>query len=273
MEPTAEAAPGKPRAGAGSTVWDRLAAGVTPPTYVAKVGQAERIELASDRGTRTHNTLRYRLSHWPVWIWVFFIAPGPLTFDLFRAGFDRRMALWLAAVLTGTGLAFLFGRMPGCEYVPYISRFGDDRPNPLYRRVCYTFGWSAIFTFASLNLAGLVLAVATGRWQLRQIYDVAYFPFVGIVAILGSLGTLPRTRPSTKLEGYERRAFYGGVWTVSAAQLVLWPLWRILPPTRGFDVVKLAVYIGLLAFIGNLARRGLLPRTRPIVAGEVVTSE
>ena len=255
------------------TFWDRLTARVTPPTYVAKVGHAERIELASDRGVRTHNTLRYRLSHWPVWIWVFFIAPGPLTFDLFRAGFDRRMALWLGVVLAGTGVAWVLGRMPGCEYVPYIARFGDDRPNPLYRRVCYTFGWSAVINFALLNLAGLVLAVATDRWRLREIFDLAYFPLVGAVAILGALGVLPRTRPSTKFEGYERRAFYGGVWTVATAQLVLWPLWRILPPGRGFDILKLGIYVGLLAFMGNLARRGLLPRTRPIVAGEVMTSE
>jgi hypothetical protein len=117
------------------------------------------------------------------------------------------------------------------------------------------------------------MAVMTGRWQLRQIYDLAYFPLVGVVVMLGTLGVLPRTRASTKLEGYERRAFYGGVWTVSTAQLVLWPLWRILPPGRGFDLLKLAICVGLLLFMGNLARRGLLPRTRPIVAGEAITSE
>ena len=27
-------------------------------------------------------------NHWPIWIFVFFIAPGPLTFDLFERGFD-----------------------------------------------------------------------------------------------------------------------------------------------------------------------------------------
>src|SRR5438034_7383788 len=29
----------------------------------------------------------YRLAHWPIWIWVFFLAPGPLTFQLFA---DRK---------------------------------------------------------------------------------------------------------------------------------------------------------------------------------------
>jgi hypothetical protein len=255
------------------TFWDRLTARVTPPTYVARVGQAERVEIVEDRGIRTHNTLRYRLAHWPVWAWVFFIVPGPLTFDLFRAGFDRRMALWLGTVFLGTGVAWMVGRMPGCEYIPYIMRFGDDRPNPLYRRVCYTFGWITIITFALLNLVGLALAIATGRWQLRQIYDAAYVPLAGAIGILGALGRLPRTRPSTKFEGYERRVFYGGVWTVASAQLVLWPLWRILPAGRGFDVLKLVVYVGLLIYTGDLARRGLLPRTRPIVPGELVESD
>lgn len=273
MKPAADMTTDNLRATGGSTLWDRLVARVTPPTYVAKVGHAERVELVADRGVRTHNTLRYRLSHWPVWIWVFFITPGPLTFDLFRAGFDRRIALWLGAVVAGTGIAWMLGRMPGCEYIPYIARFGDDRPNPLYRRVCYTFGWSAIVTFALLNLVGLVLAVATGGWYLRQIYDLAYFPLVGVIAVLGALGKLPRTRPSTKGEGYERRAFYGGVWTVATAQLILWPLWRLLPPGRSFDVLKLVVYLALLVCVGNLARRGLLPRTRPIVPGDVVTFE
>jgi hypothetical protein len=29
------------------------------------------------------------------------------------------------------------------------------------------------------------------------------------------------------------------------------------------DVLKLAIFLGILAFVGNLARLGRLPRTRP----------
>ena len=115
----------------------------------------------------------YRFNHWPIWIFVFFIAPGPLTFDLFERGFDSRMAIWLGAVLLGTGIAGLRGRLPGVEAAPYIIRFTEDRPNPLYRRVCYTFAWSAAITFAVLNIAGLVVAIATGEWYLKQIYRYA----------------------------------------------------------------------------------------------------
>jgi len=65
------------------------------------------VEYASARKIRERNKLYYRFNHWPIWIFVFFIAPGPLTFDLFERGFDSRMALWLAAVLIGTGIAGL----------------------------------------------------------------------------------------------------------------------------------------------------------------------
>jgi hypothetical protein len=229
--------------------------------------------LAGDRRIRERNTIKYRLYHWPIWIWVFFIAPGPLTFDLFERGFDTRMALWLGAVLIGTGLAGLAGWLPGVEPRPYIIRFTEDKPNPLYRRVCYTFAWSAVITFAVLNIAGLTWAIATGEWRLRQLYDAAYFPIAGSVWLLGLLGRLPRVLPSTRNEGHERRFFYGSVWAVCVAQPVLWLLWRVLPQTPPADVVKLLVFIGILAYVGNLARRGLLPRTRPIVPGELAVSD
>ena len=178
------------------------------------------VELASERKIRDRNKTYYRVLHWPIWIWVFFIAPGPLTFDLFARGFDRRMALWLGAVMVGTGIAGLRGRLPGVEPRPYIIRFTEDRPNPLYRRVCYTFAWSAAVTFAVLNIFGLLSAIATGVWRLRQIYDAAYFPVAGSIWLLGLAGRLPRVMASTKGEGHERRYFYGTVWAVCIAQPV-----------------------------------------------------
>ena len=232
-----------------------------------------RVELASDRKIRHRNKLYYRFLHWPIWIFVFFIAPGPLTFDLFDRGFDSRMALWLGVVLVGTGVAGLRGSLPGVEARPYIIRFTEDRPNPLYRRVCYTFAWSAAITFAVLNIAGLVYAIATGVWQLDRMYDAAYFPIAGVVWLLGLLGRLPRVMASTQGEGHERRYFYGTVWAVCFAQPVLWLLWGVLPQTRVGDSTKLAVFVGVLVFVGLLAHRGVLPRTRPIVPGEIAVSD
>jgi hypothetical protein len=248
-------------------------AGLVPPAYEQQLGHARLVERASDRRIRTANKLSYRLNHWPIWIWVFFITPGPLTFDLFARGFDVRMAGWLAVVLVGTGLAGLAGRLPGVEPAPYIVRFTEDRPNPLYRRICYTFAWSAVVTFAVLNIAGLVWAAATGEWRLRQIYDAAYFPIAGTLWMLGLAGWLPRVKASTRNEGHERRYFYGSVWAVCCAQPVLGVLWVLLPPGRGWDALKLLVFLAILGYVGNLARRGALPRTRPIVSGELAVSD
>jgi hypothetical protein len=246
---------------------------ILPPSYEQTLGHARRIELASDRAIRERNKASYRLNHWPIWIFVFFIAPGPMTFALFEHGFNARMLLWLAAVLVGTGAAGLSGKLPGVEPKPYIIRFTEDRPNPIYRRICYTMAWSEAITFAVLNIAGLVYAIATGEWRLKQIYESVYFPLAGSIWILGALGLLPRVKPSTKGEGHERRYFYGSVWAVCIAQPVLWLLWRVLPRTPGFDTFKLLVFVGILAWVGNLARRGLLPRTRPIVPGELAVSD
>ena len=237
------------------------------------VAYSVRTELASARKIRERNKPFYRLAHWPIWIFVFFLAPGPLTFRLFAYGFNRWMALWLGAVLMGTGIAGLLGRLPGVEPRPYIIRFTEDKPNPWYRRICYTFAWSAVVTYALLNAAGLVDAILTGRWQLRQIYEAAYFPLAGAIWLLGMAGLLPRVRPSTKGEGHERRYFYGSVWAVTVAQPVAGMLWVTLPRGRPGDIVKLTVFVGLLAFMGLLARRGVLPRTRRIVPGELAVSD
>ncbi len=232
-----------------------------------------RIEYDTQRKLRTRNKLYYRFLHWPIWIIVFFLVPGPLTFDLFERGFDLRMAAWLGAVLLGTGIAGLRGRLPGVEREPYIIRFTEDRPNPLYRRICYTFAWSAVISYALLNYSGLVVALVTGKWYLRQIYEAAYFPLAGTVWLLGLLGKLPRVLPSTKGEGHERRYFYGSVWAVSLAQPVLGLLWLVLPKNFGADLVKLLVFVGVLAWMGYLAYRGLLPRTRRILPGEWAVSD
>jgi len=235
---------------------------------------ARYIELDTHRKIRHRNKLYYRFNHWPIWIFVFFIAPGPWTFDLFNTGFDARLLSWLLIVMAGTAIAGLRGRLPGCEPAPYIIRFTEDRPNPLYRRICYTTAWGEVIAFAVLNIAGLVWAVVTGEWHLRQMYDVAYFPIAGTMWVLGALGKLPRVKLSTQNEGHERRYFYGSVWAVTIAQPILWGLWKFLPAhNRAADVTKLVVFVGVLAFVGHLSRRGVLPRTRPIVPGEWAVSD
>jgi hypothetical protein len=237
------------------------------------LSSAIKVEFAGGRKLRERNKPLYRLAHWPIWIFVFFIASGPSTFSLFEHGFDYRKLVWLLIVALGTGIAGLRGRLPGVEPRPYIIRFVEDKPNPLYRRVCYTLAWSVVIAFAILNFLGLAVAVATGAWRLKQIYWYGYFPIAITIWILGALGRLPRVKPSTQGEGTERRYFYGAVWACCIAQPVLGILWKFLPHTRIADAFKLVVFTGLLAFIGVLAKRGVLPRTRPIVPGELAISD
>ena len=87
------------------------------------------------------------------------------------------MALWLGASCCSAPAS------PGCAAAcrassrrPYIIRFTEDRPNPLYRRICYTFAWSEVITFAVLNITGLAVAIVTGEWYLKQIYRIRLLP-------------------------------------------------------------------------------------------------
>jgi hypothetical protein len=90
---------------------------------------------------------------------------------------------------------------------------------------------------------------------------------------LGAIGSLPRTGVSTKGEGTERRYFYGSVWAVTIAQLLLFTLWKTLPKTHTASNFKLTSYVLALAFVGGAATLGLLPRTRPILPGELVVAD
>jgi len=232
-----------------------------------------KVEYARERKLRDRNTRIYRLCHWPIWIWVFFLAPGPLTFSLFAGGFHWGNWAWLASVLIGTFVFLVRGKLPGCEPRPYILRFDEDKPNPLYRRICYTFAWNAVLNFALLNIAGLAIASATGIWYMKQIYTYAYAPFCALILLLGMIGKLPRVGPSTKGEGTERRYFYGSVWAVTAAQTALLVLWKALPTNQTTSVLKLIVFLAVLTFMGLLAYSGKLHRTRPIIPGELMVSD
>ena len=249
-------------------------AGLVPRAYDGQVGHARLVERASDRKIRERNKISYRLNHWPIWIWTFFIAPGPLTFDLFAHGFDRRMAAWLGIVLAGTGIAGLFGKLPGVEPAPYIIRFTEDKPNPLYRRICYTFAWSAVDHVRGAEHRRPGLGDRDRRVAAAPDLRRRLLPRGGHhLGCSGCSACCLASRRSTKNEGHERRYFYGSVWAVCVAQPVLWLMWVVLPRGGAWDVFKLAVFVGILAYVGNLARRGLLPRTRPIVPGEIAVSD
>ena len=69
---------------------------------------------------------------------------------------------------------------------PYILRFNEDRPNPLYRRVCYTFAWSEVVSLRACSTSpGSSTRSCTGTWRMRHFYDVGYLPIAGTVLAAG----------------------------------------------------------------------------------------
>jgi hypothetical protein len=238
---------------------------IAPPPY------GNRVEFAVTRKVRERNTFTYRVLHWPVWAWVYFLLPGPLIANLFHRGFDARIGAWIGCVLAATGIAAFLGKLPGTETRPYVMFFTEAKPNPVYRRVCYTAAWGVIAAYPAVNITGLLVAILSGHWMMHQLYAWLFAPVMAFMWLLGAAGKLPRTKPSVQYEGYERRVFYGAVWAVTVAQTLLWGLWKGLPRSLAADAAMLTAFAALMAGVGWLAWRGYLPRTRPIVPGQPFT--
>ena len=109
---------------------------------------------------------------------------------------------------------------------------------------------------------------------MRQIYDIGYLPIAGTMWLLGAAGWLPRVRSVDERRGPRAPILLRvGVGGLHRAAGVVVPVEGAAAIGRTFDVIKLAVFWGILAYVGNLARRGLLPRTRPILPGEIAVSD
>ena len=108
---------------------------------------------------------------------------------------------------------------------------------------------------------------------MKQLYQWAYAPACILVILAGVAGVLPRAGFSTKGEGGERRYFYTAVWSVTAAQTLLLVSWKALPLGRKTAFIKLALFAGAILIMSLAGLRGKLPRTRPIVAGELIIAD
>ena len=120
-------------------------------------------------------------------------------------------------------------------------------------------------------VTGLLVAILSGHWMMHQLYARLFVPAMALMWMLGALGKLPRTKPSVQFEGYERRVFYGAVWTVTVAQVALWGLWKGLPRGLAADAAMLVAFAAIIAGVAWMSWRGYLPRTRPIVPGQPIT--
>ena len=222
----------------------------------------------------TRNKLHYRFNHWPIWIFVFFIAPGPLTFDLFERGFDARMVAvagrrcWSAPASRGCA--------GGCRA---SSRRRTSSGSPKTNRTRST-GASVTPSRGArrsrsrvLNITGLVVAIVTGHWYLKQIYATAYFPDRRHDLGAGLAGQAAASEAVDQRRGARAAVFLRHrLGHVHRAAGAVADVVRRAEDARGrFD--QAGIFLGILALVGNLARLGRLPRTRPIVPGELAVSD
>lgn len=216
--------------------------------------------------TRERNKVSYRVLHVPIWIWVFFVLPGHLTYDLFAHGPDVRHGVWLSVVVAVCAWRGAAGRLPGCESAPYITYYGVHQPNLWYRVVCYTAAWIALMVPFLLNASGIVIAAITGAWRLTELFQWFFYPLACLFVIATALDLTPRAKRSTKYEGAERAWFYVWIWTVVPSQVVAWAAWRLMRTTTSLDGIDLArvrllIFAVVFTTLLTMGARGLLPRT------------
>jgi hypothetical protein len=215
---------------------------------------------------REKNKGYYRVLHLPIWVWVFFVLPGNLTYALYVHGPDRRHAIWLAIVFLGCAWRGLAGRLPGVEPQPYVRYYGANLPNLPYRVVCYTAAWIDLLVPFALNLIGIVFAAVNGQWILAKLYAYLYFPLALLIVLATLLNLTPRARRSTLNEGAEKAWFYVAIWTVVPTQIAAWATWRLGArldlSSSELNGIRLLVFLLVGACLFFLGIRGKLPRSR-----------
>ena len=222
--------------------------------------------------TRERNKAYYRVLHMPLWVWVFFILPGNLTYALYTTGPGAWHLYWLLGVVIVCAWRAFAGRLPGCEFQPYVTHWGVNQPNLPYRVVCYTAAWIDLLVPFLLNALGIVIAVTTSQWRLGELYRWLYFPLAALIVLGTVLDLTPRARRTTRSEGAERAWFYVAAWTVVPAQLVAWAAWRLGGPL-GLDAATLswlrfAAFFGVTVALLWFGFAGRLPRTERYVGAE-----
>ncbi len=215
---------------------------------------------------RERNKNYYRVLHVPIWIWSFWVLPGNLTADLYAHGPDRRHWIWLAIVTAVCAWRGFAGRLPGAEPRPYITHYGEDKPNLWYRVVCYTTAWIALLVPFTINLVGLLINFFTGKWMINELFGRLYYILAAAIVIATILDITPRARRSTRGEGAEKAWFYVTVWMVVPTQLAGWAMWRMgrffQMSGSSLDHLRLATFLVVAGTFVVLGLLGKLPRTQ-----------
>ncbi|HYL92608.1 MAG TPA: hypothetical protein VEW69_05565 [Alphaproteobacteria bacterium] len=227
--------------------------------------------------TRERNKNYYRVLHAPIWIWAFWILPGHLTADLYAHGPDRRHWIWLATVTAVCAWRAYVGRLPGAEPRPYITHYGEDKPNLWYRVICYTTAWIDLLVPFTINLAGLVINFFTGKWLINNMYVKIYYVLMAAIVAATVLNFTPRAKRSTRGEGAEKGWFYVAIWMVVPTQLAAWAMWRLGPRFGltgvSLDHARLATFLIIAGVSVALGLMGKLPRTERYYIPEGTVSD
>ena len=222
---------------------------------------------------RERNKRYYRILHAPIWIWAFWILPGNLTADLYAHGPDRRHWIWLAVVTAVCAWRAYAGRLPGAEPAPYITHYGEDKPNLWYRVICYTTAWIDLMVPFTINLVGLVINFFTGRWVIDELFVKLYYVLAAAIVLATFLDLTPRARRSTRNEGAEKGWFYVAVWVVVPTQIAAWAMWRLgkffAMSSSTLGDLRLFIFLVVAGTFFTLGVFGKLPRTRRYYAGLV----
>ena len=145
---------------------------------------------------------------------------------------------------------------------------------PYLRPAAPVFAFTAGFvdTVGYMGLFGLFTAHVTGN--LVVIGASFAGPNAGLIAKLSALPVFITVVAITSL--FIRRCGKAGhspVRRLFAAQAILLAVWKTMPNTRTAALIKLTVYTGTLLLMALAAYRGTLPRTRPIVPGELMVAD
>ena len=183
---------------------------------------------------RERNKNYYRVLHVPIWIWCFWILPGHLTASLYAHGPDRRHWIWLAIVTAVCAWRGYAGRLPGAEPRPYITHYGEDKPNLWYRVISYTTAWIALLVQATIT--SVILLASLSGSTIHEAYVVlldmtAIMSLLPLLYIFASLPVLRR-----RAAGRDK-----GITLVPGGRIACW-VWAALGfVTTAFAVVTSAV--------------------------------